>query len=130
MPADRPPPPREPVDIGILTVIAPEFDAAREALGDLKRMPKERFNDPIYYRGTVHSELCGRDYTVVLAAIDTAGNSDAAAFTAQLIERCHPRVVLLMGIAAGFRGKVRIGEVVFSERVVAYEKAALVIGRD
>jgi nucleoside phosphorylase len=34
--------------------------------------------------------------------------------------------VLLMGIAAGVRGKVRIGDVVLSERVVAYEPAALV----
>ena len=43
-----------------------------------------------------------------------------------MIARYHPRAVLLMGIAAGIRGKVRIGDVVLSERVVAYEPAALV----
>ncbi|WP_437738613.1 Uma2 family endonuclease [Sorangium sp. So ce1335] len=38
--------------------------------------------------------------------------------------------VLLVGIAAGIRGKLKIGEVVLSDRVVAYEPAAAVVGPD
>jgi nucleoside phosphorylase len=127
MPAGHPRPPREPIDIGILTVIPPELDAARNALA-LSEYDKAGLNDTIYLRGIVRSVRRGCDYTVVLAGIGTAGNLSAAALAAQMIERYHPRVVLLMGIAAGMRGKVRIGEVVLSERVVAYEQAALVAG--
>ncbi|HYO71315.1 MAG TPA: AAA family ATPase [Archangium sp.] len=122
-------PPREAVDIGILTVIPSELDVTREALGAMQRV-KAGPNDTIYWRGTVRSELRQCDYTVVLAGIGMAGNPGSAALATQMIERYSPSVVLLVGIAAGMRGKVRIGEVVLSERVVAYEQAALVAGRD
>lgn len=122
-------PPREPADIGILTVIPPELDAATNALV-LTEREKAGLHDTVYLRGAVRSMLRGCDYSVVLAGIGTAGNPSAAAMAARMIERYRPRVVLLMGIAAGMRGKVRIGEVVLSERVVAYEQAALVVGKD
>lgn len=120
---------REPVDIGILTVIPPELDAARYALEPLAR-EKEGPNETVYWRGAVRSTLRTCDYTIVLAGIGTAGNSNAAAVATQMIERYRPSVVLLMGIAAGMRDKVRIGEVVLSERIVAYESAALVRSAD
>lgn len=114
-------------DIGILTVIAPELDAVRRALG-LRREPKERANDTVYWRGTVTSALQRRNHSVVLAAIGTAGNARAAAVATQMIAKYSPRVVFLVGIAAGMRGKVKIGEVVLPDRVVGYESAALVTG--
>jgi len=54
------------------------------------------------------------------------GNPSAAVVAAGLIHRHTPRAFFLMGIAAGVRGKIRIGDVVLSDRVVAYEPAALV----
>lgn len=74
----------------------------------------------------MRSELANRDYTVALTCIGGAGNPGAAAATTSAIATYHPRAVLLMGIAAGVRDKVRIGEVVLSDRVVAYEPAALI----
>jgi nucleoside phosphorylase len=119
----------ESVDVGILTVIPPELDAAKEALGPLQRM-KESPEDTIFWRGAVRSELRSCDYTLVLAGIGAAGTSAAAAAAMEMIERFNPRVVLLVGIAAGMRDKVRIGEVVLSERIVAYEPAALTVNRE
>ena len=120
---------RERVDIGILTVIPPELDAARSALGSLKRV-KEEPGGTVYWHGVVRSTLRECDYTVVLAGIGAAGTSSTASLASQMIERYRPSVVLLVGIAAGMRGKVRIGEVVLSERVVAYEMEALVADKD
>jgi nucleoside phosphorylase len=118
--------PGETVDVVILTVIQAEFEAARRVLqiGD-----HNREKDPdgtVYFRGTVRSDLVRRDYTIALTCIGAAGNPNAAAATAGAIAKYHPRAVLLMGIAAGVRGKVQIGEVVLSDRVVTYEPAALV----
>jgi nucleoside phosphorylase len=118
------------VDIGVLTVIPPELEAARAALGGLSRRPKESAHDTVYWEGVVRSELCQREYGVVLAGIGGAGNPGAAALATQMMERFRPRILLLMGIAAGVRGKVKIGEVVLSERVVAYESLALVEAED
>ncbi|OJT25535.1 hypothetical protein BO221_06590 [Archangium sp. Cb G35] len=119
---------RPPVDIAILTVIPPELYAVRQALG-LTETEAARETDEtgtISYRGPIRSSLTGRDYEVLLTCIGRAGNNNSAAAVQQVISRYKPRAVLLVGIAAGIRGKVRIGEVVLSERVVAYESAALV----
>ena len=80
----------------------------------------------VYFRGAVRSELTDRDYAIALGCIGGAGNPAAAAAAASAIATYRPHVVLLMGIAAGLRDKVRIDEVVLSDRVVAYEPAALV----
>jgi nucleoside phosphorylase len=119
----------EPVDVAILTIIPPELRAAQDALGRLQRV-KEGPHDTIFWHGAVRSALRQCDYSVALAAIGSAGTASAAALATQMIERYRPSVVLLVGIAAGMRGKVRIGEVVLSERVVAYELAALTVGKD
>jgi len=121
--------PKSLVDVGILTVIRPELAAARDALGKLQRK-KEGPDGTVYWHGAVPSALRKRNYSVVLAGIGMAGNSPAAAAATRMIERFRPSVMLLVGIAAGIRDKVRIGDVVLSERVVAYESAAVVAHKD
>jgi nucleoside phosphorylase len=116
----------EPVEIVILTVIPAELEAARRVLR-IEDGGREKAGDgTVYFRGAVRSELAGREYGIALGCIGGAGNPGAAAATAGAIARYRPRAVLLMGIAAGIRDKVRIGEVVLSDRVVAYEPAALI----
>ena len=115
------------VEVVILTVIPAELEAARRVLQlDDRGWEKDPFDGTVYHRGTVRSELANRGYAIALTCIGGAGNPSAAAATASAIAKYHPRAVLLMGIAAGVRDKVRIGEVVLSDRVVAYEPAALV----
>ncbi|HEX7843352.1 MAG TPA: AAA family ATPase [Kofleriaceae bacterium] len=110
----------------ILTVIPAELEAARRVLqiddGSREKAP----DGTVYFRGVVRSERAGKDYAIALTCIGGAGNPGAAAATAGAIARYRPRAVLLMGIAAGIRDKIRIGEVVLSDRVVAYEPAALI----
>jgi nucleoside phosphorylase len=114
------------VEIVILTVIPIELEAARRVLGIAPGRGTKDPSGTVYYRGVVRSERTQRSYAIALTCIGTAGNPAAAAATAKAIEKYHPRAVVLMGIAAGVRGKVKIGEVVLSERVVAYEPAALI----
>lgn len=113
------------VDVVVLTVIQVELDAARSALEIDDRERETADDGTVYFRGMVRSELARRNYNIVLACVGGAGNPGAAVATASAIARYRPRVVVLMGIAAGMRGKTRIGDVVVAERVVAYEPAAL-----
>lgn len=115
-----------PVDVAVLTVIPAELEAARLALGIGDAAPVKAEDGTSEFHATVRSELTGRGYHVVLACIGGAGNPGAAVVAAGLIHRHAPRAFFLMGIAAGVRGKIRIGDVVLSDRVVAYEPAALV----
>jgi nucleoside phosphorylase len=114
------------VDVAILTVIPVELEAVCLALGIGDAVPTKADDGTNDFYATVRSEFAFRDYRVVLACIGGAGNPGAAVVAASLIARHRPRVLLLMGIAAGVRGKIRIGDVVLSDRVVAYEPAALV----
>lgn len=117
------------VDVLVLTVIQPELDAALGALG-IAEGSRTTIDNMVYYQGYIQSERMGRDYHVVVTCIGSAGNPRAAAATAAAIAAQRPRAVLLMGIAAGVRDKIRIGEVVLAERVVAYEPAALLRDKD
>lgn len=119
----------EPFDIGVLTVIGPELDAALKSLA-LTTRKKDEKTGTIFWTGTVHSQLMKRDYRIVLACVGDAGNPNAAAATTELLANYAPRALLLMGIAAGMRGKVKIGNVALSDRVAAYEPAALVKAAD
>jgi serine/threonine protein kinase/nucleoside phosphorylase len=118
------------VDVVILTVIQPELFAALAALGIPDTAKKRSSHGTVYFRGSLRSHLAGRDYQLAVTCIGAAGNYDASAAVAEVIAEYRPRLVLLMGIAAGVRGKVRIGEVVLSERVVAYEPAAVIASQD
>jgi len=111
-------------EIVVVTVIPAEFWAACQVLGFAEREKDQ--DGTVYLRGTVHSELARRDYTVALTCVGGAGNPSAAAATTSAIARYRPSAVLLMGIAAGVRDKVQIGEVLLSDRVIAYEPAALI----
>ncbi|WP_437917250.1 hypothetical protein WME73_24445 [Sorangium sp. So ce302] len=119
-----------PADVAVLTVIQPELFAALDALGFGPDAYDKDEAGTIYYRGAVRSARARRDYRVVLSCIGAAGNYDAAAATRDLVAWCKPAAVLLVGIAAGIRGKLKIGDVVLSDRVVAYEPAAAVVGPD
>jgi nucleoside phosphorylase len=117
-------------DIVVLTVIPPELRAIREALemSDHDRIKDD--NGTIYDRCSIFSNSQKREYRVALGCIAESGNPGAAVATIAAIQRWQPQAVLLMGIAAGIRKKVKIGQVVFSERVVGYESAAWKIDED
>lgn len=116
-------------DVAILTVIPDELNAARSTLG-IEASSRERVGGSIYYHGTVESTLKHRSYSVVLGCIGDAGNAASASAAQEIINHFRPRAFFLMGIAAGVRDKIKIGDVVFAERVVAYEAGALVVNAD
>lgn len=114
------------VDIAVLTARSNELVAVLDAL-DIPHEKEERTeNGTVYFRGSLHSRRAGRNYHLVVTCIGGAGNYDASAATEGLISSHRPQVVILAGMAAGIREKVLIGEVVFSDRIVAYEPGAVV----
>lgn len=112
-----------PAEIGLITVIPEELRWARSVL---EASAEERSPiGTVFLRGSLHSSKCNRPYTYALCALGSAGNYESAAAVTEIIDRYHPQVIFLIGIAAGLRDKIQIGAVVLSERVVAYESAEL-----
>jgi len=116
-------------EIAVLTVIPEELKWAQKAFSIRPNKDHRKAeNGTNYWHGSVRSHIAKRDYSIVLTCIGYAGNYNSAAATSDVINEYGPKVVLLIGIAAGLRDKVKIGEVVLSERVVAYETAAIDTG--
>jgi nucleoside phosphorylase len=113
-------------DVCLLTVIEPELEAAKAVLGlaDRHRV-KLPSTGSVYWTTKVFSRRANRDYTVAVGCIANAGNYDSAAAASEALFAFSPRCMLLVGIAAGIKGKVKLGQVVFSQRVVSYEPASL-----
>lgn len=89
--------------------MALRLEAARQAFGLMDSARLKVSSGTIFYSGSIISRLVQRNYRLVLSCIGQAGSPVAAAATTEVIELFHPQVVLLMGIAAGMRGKVKIG---------------------
>lgn len=117
-----------PMDVLVLTALPVELQAAQMALGVMEGTEPQRASiGANYWR----SQLQRRDGSIVtcgVACFGTAGNVDAAAFTATLLTEFRPKHVVMIGIAAGMRGKCNLGQVVISDRMVAYEGAAVTEG--
>ncbi|HRI71740.1 MAG TPA: protein kinase, partial [Polyangium sp.] len=111
------------LDVVILTVIPCELQAVLNTLALSNRWTEEM--GTVYYRGTVHSALSGRALQVAATCIGHAGNSAETAAVCNAIAQWQPQAVLLVGIAAGLRDRLRLGRVVLSDRVIAYEHAAV-----
>jgi len=120
----------ESADVAVLTAISEELTWARVAFEFGRSDRRKHLDGSVYWLRRFHSYLTGRNYKVVLGCIGWPGNSASAAATMAMIKDYRPRLVVLVGMAAGLRGKVRIGEAVIGERVVGYEQAALVRRED
>ena len=117
-----------PPDVLVLTALDVELAAAKQAFGiaeDAEHTITENgfhvWKAPITKRG-------GKTASCVVACFAGAGNVDAASVTSMLLGELRPANVMMLGIAAGLRGKCALGEVILAERIVAYEGAALIEG--
>lgn len=107
-------------DALVLTALPVELGAVRSVLGFNAVAPSSTPGHTQYWTGRVDGRV------IAVACFGAAGNVDAAASTTELLNHLKPRAVVMVGIAAGMRDKCCLGEVVLSERIVAYEGAALV----
>lgn len=112
-------------DIGIVTVIGAELKALQVALGipqDTKghlSIGAER-----YWLSRLRTSD-GGTLRVVITVITRPRNVPTAILTERLVVRFGVKACLLVGIAAGVKGKVKLGDVVAAEAVIDYEHARL-----
>jgi nucleoside phosphorylase len=117
-----------PIEVTILTALPVELSAVQVAMGLSTESPAAKTSSgTTYWAAEIQSRRSSHAYRVAVACIGGAGNVEAAAATTELMMVMKPKLVVMVGIAAGMRGKCRLGDVVLSDRVVAYEPAAAVI---
>lgn len=99
-------------DILVVTALSKEFLAAVGVLGATRDRHVARAET---------SDRYGDIWLTEIVLINQMGSVGAALETAEALRRTKPMHVVLLGIAAGFPGKVELGDVVIPEQVVYYE---------
>lgn len=113
-------------DVGILCALQdPELQQAMDAFGAEWR--REIRQGEVFWHGTI--PLGGRDLTLVLACQTDMGLVPAAILTTKTVLEWRPTLIAMVGICAGVRGKVHLGDVVVGRQVFDYGSGKIVNGR-
>lgn len=110
------------IDFAFITALPIERDAMLQRL-EGRTIVQDDFEPLTYYRGQISIPATGKRYEVVVVMLLGMGNDEAAASTVKVVERWRPAYVVMVGIAGGAPGKVRLGDVVVADFVYYYELA-------
>ncbi len=108
-----------PVDVLIVTALPEERDAVLRLLEDFE--PVQVGESPIYYVCTLPTNM--GECKVAVTQLSHMGSVGAGIHATQAIGELDPAYVLMVGIAAGIRGRVSLGDVIVSTQVLYYEQA-------
>lgn len=101
--------------VAIVTIIGPELQAMKKAL-NFRENDRNFQNGHFWYEKTISTELSG-DVRIQLHVLGEAGNNSSAVNTARIIAS-GVKFVFLCGIAAGVRGKLKIGDIIVPRAIV------------
>ena len=113
------------VDVGIVTVLEVELRWMLNALGINTKGTYGAKTLRKYYSGTVFSAEIQRSIHLVVTCVGRPGTTACAVAATSIVHEFSPKVLLLVGIAAGIQGKTKIGEVLLSDAVWDYEMASI-----
>ncbi len=82
-----------------------------------------------YWYSSFKPSKCQDRIRVVITSIGGSGNIASNDATIALIQNYNPGLLLFVGIAAGLRSKVKLLDVVISEKVIGYESVKLTKGK-
>ena len=109
------------IDIAILTVLEPEYEAVAARVEDLSPVAGAGAQLYRWTRGEIRSHVYERPYHVVVGMSGNKGEVAGALSTRAMIARWNPRYVLLVGIAGGVGGSASLGDVVLPDPIWDYE---------
>lgn len=116
---------KEHKNIAIITVIGVELESVLRSISHpniaKEDMSSENF---AYWFGELNRDD-GPPLSVVVTMVGEAGNIPCAIASAHLLNNFNIDLIMLVGIAAGPRDKVSLGDVVFAEQVLDYEHMRL-----
>lgn len=104
------------IDIAVITVLDIEFKSIKSLLTDFGVSVNNKFKDldhATYYKGCLSSH--DRTLNVVVTKSPEMGMPAATATAMKMIYHFRPKYLIMTGIAAGIKGKTKIGDVLVGE---------------
>ncbi|MCP4106270.1 MAG: 5'-methylthioadenosine/S-adenosylhomocysteine nucleosidase [Desulfobacteraceae bacterium] len=109
-------------DVLLLTAVKDELDVVLKAESDWKHQEDSKGFD-YYTRKVVGTG--GNEFSVAVARPIDMGGDFAANLATRLISEIRPRCLSMIGICAGWKKEVFLGDVVVAERVFRYDAGKL-----
>jgi len=103
-------------DAAILTVIPVEFRAVAKAF-NIDFQQRTRNDGSIFYKTTAYSRLLGRGLRIIVGCVDAPSQANAGVMATCMIKEFDPALIILLGIGAGMRGKLKIGDIIVPRQV-------------
>jgi nucleoside phosphorylase len=108
------------VDVAIITALKKELDAVLRQHDSWKTVRGKPKSIRLYH---VTQNRAGHRIAAVQAS--SMGQLQAALVASDVLSDCSPKVILLVGIAAGIGKNINLGDVVVSEQLIDYELGKL-----
>jgi len=86
--------------------------------------------DSYEYRYTTIHNTKGEPLTVLVTWLADSGPVRTSLDLKPLLQEFHPRFAAMAGICAGYRGKVRLGDLVVAQYAYHYEEGKILVGSD
>lgn len=109
------------VDFLIITALKEERDAVLNLLDSPRKI--QRDGAPTYHIASVPAYAQDGSYEVAVTMLNDMGNVEAAQHATRALHDLTPDYVLMVGIAGGVRGKVKLGDIIVARQVWYYEPA-------
>lgn len=117
----------EHVDIGIITIrLEDELPAVKRVFNINRDTNPIKVGDREYWFANVKSK--DSNLVIAITVACEQGNEMSKEVTGDLISSFNPMLIMLVGIAAGVKDKVELGDVVVSESVLYYEPKKVMPG--
>jgi nucleoside phosphorylase len=116
---------RTKVDAAIVSVTSVELSALMKVFRVSSHKPSRQQRHRRYYETTVWSDQLKRNLAVVVTAVTKPLNVQAVRAVGELLDIYEPDAAFLVGIAAGARDKLALGDVVIPQGVHYYEPTRL-----
>ncbi len=110
------------IDVLIITALKDELDAVRTCESDWQE--KEDSQGFSYYKRNFVGNR-GDEFTVAVARPIDMGGDFASTLATRLVHEFKPHCLAMVGICAGWRGKVFLGDVIVAKRAFRYDTGKL-----
>lgn len=106
------------IDIGVITVIPTEIKALLSTFNTNEKFKYQKQGNSNYLKIELPSRKANRKVLIVISFLNKgAGNTESAITTTRFLSDWYPKIMFLVGISAGIRGKTKIGDVIFPNKV-------------
>lgn len=104
------------IDFGIITVIDMELESVLKNLSDYQKVTE---GSRTYYLCNISTS--SKNYNIAVVKCPNPGSNASAVITTDIINQFDPTYIVKIGIAAGYKSDVELGDVVISNQVFIHD---------